>query len=123
MNIDNRPASPGKTTTSALAAMKIQPKVGTMRRIVLDTIRNFGPLTADEITKHGFGPNKHPYTIRPRITELVDAGWLEHEPRSYRVNRGGSPEMVFKMTLLAKWRDSTEKKIEKYATLSAQLVK
>tara|TARA_R110000765_G_scaffold423303_1_gene531977 strand:+ start:713 stop:1084 length:372 start_codon:yes stop_codon:yes gene_type:complete len=122
MSKSDKLSSSGKRKTSALALMKIQPKVGTMRRIVLDTIREFGPLTADEITKHGFGPNKHPYTVRPRVTELVDEGWLEPEPETYRTNRGGSPEMVFKLTLLARWRDNTIKSIKKNAAPAVQLV-
>jgi hypothetical protein len=109
MSIDTKDPSPGKTWTSKWAALTIQPAVGTMRRKVLDVIRTYGPLSADQVTIRGFGHLKHPYTIRPRLTELVDIGWLEKIPGDFHMNRQGNPEQVFRLTKMAKWRDESDK--------------
>ena len=106
--IDDHPPASGKTWTSRLAALKIEPVVGSMRRIVLDVIREHGPRSADEITKLGWSEDKHPYTVRPRLTELVDLGWLEKAPGAFKLNRQGNPEQVFQLTQEAIWRDLGE---------------
>lgn len=57
--------------TSIAAAEEIEPRVGTLRRMVLDYIRQHGRCT-DEQQQLGLGLN--PSTQRPRRIELVEIG-------------------------------------------------
>ena len=58
--------------TSLLAYQQIKPRLSDRYKMVMWTIRNYPNSTALELARHlGFqDPNK----VRPRITELVDAG-------------------------------------------------
>lgn len=74
----------GKTEASADAAARVFPKTGTMRRRVLEVFV-LGPKTRQEILElTGLSGN----TVRPRILECIDGGWLQQCRRQpYRNGR------------------------------------
>lgn len=62
--------------TSKAAALDVYPRSGTQRRLVLLYIYREGDLgaTRDEVALE---LDMSPNTVRPRIKELIDAGWVE----------------------------------------------
>lgn len=62
-----------RTDTSAAGAEHIAPTATTVREQVYATIQQHGPSTADEVARH-LGLSI--LTVRPRITELKNAGRL-----------------------------------------------
>lgn len=81
----NRAGIAGARSTSAAAALRVQPKTGTQRRRILDYITTHGPSTDDEIGRDtGLGPNSH----RARRVELVEGGWLEEIDKQGTTDKG-----------------------------------
>jgi predicted ArsR family transcriptional regulator len=78
--------------TSHQAAKAIEPDVGTIRADVLNAIRNvdFG-LTADQCAEI---LNLSPLTVRPRFTELSQAGLIIATTEK-RLNRSGRRAQVW----------------------------
>lgn len=70
-------ADHGETAKSA--ALEVMPRTGTQRRRVLDMIRRFAEhgCTRDDIAEDlDLSPN----TVRPRVKELIDGGWVAVHP-------------------------------------------
>lgn len=82
----------GKKETSRAAAKAAEPKAGTIRRKVLDHIRAYAGTgrTRDEI-EAGLGVGGS--TVRPRVLELVQAGFVV-ETRFTRKTRAGLDSFV-----------------------------
>ena len=88
------PDSPGfkKAGTSEAAATATLPRAGTLRRRVYDTLAAAPEgLTADEIAGR---LGETPFSIRPRVTELLQSG-LVLEGRATRRNRSGRQASVW----------------------------
>lgn len=77
----------GKTDTSFEAACAIQPKASMIRGRVLDQITRLGTLGA---TPSEIAPliKEHLLNVRPRCTELRDAGEIKDSGKRRRNSRG-----------------------------------
>lgn len=62
-----------ETTTSKEAAKEIASSAIHLRYYALATLRKHGPMTADECAEKMI-PARHPFSIRPRFTELFKSG-------------------------------------------------
>lgn len=71
--MDSRHAVRGKREASALAAARVWPKTGTARRMVIDALLE-GPATREQIRQRTM---LRPNTIRPRVLEAIDGGWIQ----------------------------------------------
>lgn len=72
------PRGPGvKSIHSVESAERIAPKVGPQQAAVLESLKTYGPATADEV---GERLNISPFNTRPRCTELFKLGLVEHIP-------------------------------------------
>ena len=81
----------GKRDTSAAAAEKIHPRTRPVRARIMELMGTGVALTADEIAaKLGLKLR----SVRPRVTELFNAGKLK-ETRARRRNRDGNPQIVW----------------------------
>jgi len=79
--------------TEVEAAEKVQPKAGRLRRMVFRAVKASGSwgTTGDELVRRI--PEVRPYSLRPRLTELGQAGLIEKQ--GTRKNRNGNPERVW----------------------------
>ncbi len=96
---DLPPAAPGKTDTSKEAAAYITVHNLTgLRRKVYDTLALHGDRgrTPDEMIAYDFGDDINPYSLRPRLTELRNAG-IAVDTGERRPNRRGRNEIVYKI--------------------------
>jgi len=84
------------TLSSVLALEKVSPHLKKIRGDVFVAVRNRKRgRTADELLRADF-KSFNPYTIRPRLTELVDFGLL-YVRGDMRLNRRGNNEMVYRV--------------------------
>ena len=98
---DRYPASPGFTneTTSKAAAARIEPRAGTLRMACLnvyrqDALHGIGGQTADEVAAC---LGKSILAIRPRITELLKAGWLIETDKTRPNSVSGAAATVLRL--------------------------
>lgn len=77
--------------TSLDAAERIEPSTATYRALCMDALRRRGPMTADEVAEH-LGTSV--LTIRPRMTELRQAGRIR-DTGARRANVSGRMAAVF----------------------------
>jgi predicted ArsR family transcriptional regulator len=71
--------------TSREAAEQIEPREGTLRRLVLDYLRKFGPSTDEQMQENlEMAQN----TQRPRRIELVDRGFVRDSGRTAPTKSG-----------------------------------
>jgi len=97
---DLPPAPVGKTDTSAAAASFITAKNLTgLRKKVYDTLLLAGDRgrTPDEMIGIDFRDEINPYSLRPRLTELRNAG-IAIDTGQRRPNRRGRGEIVYKLS-------------------------
>jgi hypothetical protein len=75
------------SATSEAAAVAIEPRSGTLRRMVLDHLRQCGAhgATDDEMQQ---ALEMNPSTQRPRRVELVDSGLVKETSRTRRTRSG-----------------------------------
>ena len=84
------PADP--TDTARAAALRVLPRTGTVRRLVLEVLRG-GPRTDDELALH---LGRNPNTVRPRRVELVEGGHIR-DSGARRLNGYGNPCVVWEV--------------------------
>lgn len=89
------PAPPTNgTPTSNAAAERIEPATGTLRRLVLDYVRQCGEIGAtDEEMQHALEMN--PSTQRPRRQELEKLGYIRRIDGFTRPTRSGRSAVIF----------------------------
>lgn len=81
-----------QTDTSHAAAAEEQSRASTVRAQVLMCIKRNGPMTADAVADHlGYTP----FTVRPRVTELKNAGKIE-DTGDRGFNASGKRAAMFK---------------------------
>jgi predicted ArsR family transcriptional regulator len=91
------PSAPGfaaDSSTSRAAAADVAPEMKALHRVILWTLHNHGPLTADEIAK---SVGRHLLTIRPRLTELRINGLVERTDDT-RPSALGNNQHVMRLT-------------------------
>jgi len=79
--------------TAKLAATLVMPYSGTQRKRVLNAVWRAGiaGATRDEIAERlGMSPN----TVRPRVVELVEHGWIEPDGRTRPTALGRLAEVL-----------------------------
>ena len=83
--------------TERLAAEKVRPVTGKIRRrlVAFALLQGAEGLTPDEACADQ--PERTPYSVRPRVTELASAAWgkVLVETTRMRPNRRGNLEMVY----------------------------
>jgi hypothetical protein len=92
------PAAPAQrhSQTSRAAAERIEPQAGTLRRRVLDWLRECGEKGAtDEEMQIGLSMN--PSTQRPRRIELESMGWIVRTTQT-RKTLSGRDAVVYRAT-------------------------
>lgn len=86
------------TDTRREARESIAPHEKALCVACLDTLRRFGPLTADEIAAH---LERTIFTIRPRISELKAAGLVSDTGQRRRARCGlGTMQKVWALSAL-----------------------
>lgn len=100
------PATPGYTnaTTSKAAAERIAPRAGTIRADCLDAFRHDASVAASLDRRAGLTADecaalvkKSVLTVRPRVAELVEMGWLQ-DSGQVRKNESGVAAIVWELT-------------------------
>jgi hypothetical protein len=86
--------------TEVAAANLVQPRTGTLRELALAAIRKAGDygLTHNELA---VVTDKRHYSIAPRVTELVEMGWVV-DSRQRRPTDTGSAAIVWVLSDRAK---------------------
>jgi DNA-binding MarR family transcriptional regulator len=92
----NAPGFARDSQTSRAAAEAIAPKMRELHRLILAALANHGALTADEIADR---LSRHVLTIRPRLTELKELGYVE-SARITRPSAIGNSMRVMRLTQL-----------------------
>lgn len=88
-----------ESEASRKAALEAYPKQGTQRWRIL-MVLTAGGQTRDELANAlGLSPN----TIRPRVRELIEGGWVEESERT-RPSSAGQPAAVLELTQAARDR-------------------
>lgn len=85
------PPAQYRSPTSVEAAVKVEPRAGTLRRRVLDFLRSVDGATDDEMQ---VALDMNPSTQRPRRVELVAAGWVR-DSGTKRRTRGDCDAVVW----------------------------
>lgn len=76
--------------TSRQAAAAIAPRAGTLRALVLGFLKQYGPMTAEQLEEiSGLDGN----TIRPRLVELRAAGRVEMTDDKRPTKSGGTARL------------------------------
>lgn len=86
-------APEGKTKTSAEAALHLEPKLGSIRRAILDFARESGTYGITKSETEAYLKDTTS-TTGARLTELQQGNWIEHIG-AFRDNRRGRPEQVY----------------------------
>jgi hypothetical protein len=72
-SLEQNDAVCGKKDASYWASVRVWPTTGTARRRVVDILKD-GPLTRAQLyAQTGLNPN----TVRPRVLEAIDGGWIQ----------------------------------------------
>lgn len=86
------PESPGYKAegTSRTAAKKMALRAGTLKALCYDEIKK-SPAAADQIAER---INRTPFAVRPRITELIQLGWVRKSGRKHTNKSGMEADIV-----------------------------
>jgi hypothetical protein len=87
------PAPKGKTKTSTEAALHLEPKLGSIRRAILDFARESGPYGITKSETEAYMKDTTS-TTGARLTELQQGNWIEHLGR-FRGNQRDRLEQVY----------------------------